>query len=207
MVSIFERFPKFGWRLPVTYKPSPCLDLDYPVVNTKHLILNGNEKDDGLCTVTEDEVLIKRAPRKQCSKKTKTSSCRTILNQIKSLTYLVHDIDTLYALEYKLKVSLDLLKNGAPKEEGDIVQSLKVKRKVKQLNIRDEIPKAERIKSSLTGRVGVKAEQIKLPSNLIISNLIKEPVTQILEKVAPAGNAMYDIPMQKQTMLTILVKL
>lgn len=129
------------------------------------------------------------------------------MNQIKSLTYLVHDIDTLYALEYKLKVSLDLLKNGAPKEEGDIVQSLKVKRKVKQPNIRDEIPKAERIKSSLTGRVGVKAEQIKLSSNLIISNLIKEPVTQILEKVALAGNAMYDIPMQKQTMLPILMKL
>ena len=110
-------------------------------------------------------------------------------------------------MEYKLKVSLDLLKNEAPKEEGDIVQSLKVKRKVKQSNIKDEIPKVERIKSSLTGKVGVKAEQIKLPSNLTIPNLIKEPVTQILEKVAPAGNAMYDIPMQKQTMLTILMKL
>ena len=34
-------------------------------------------------------------------------------------------------------------------------------------------------------------------SNLTLPNLIKEPVNQILEEVAPADNAMYDIPMQE----------
>ena len=38
---------------------------------------------------------------------------------------------------------------------------------------------------------------MKLSSNLTLPNLIKEPVNQILEKVAPADNAMYDIPMQE----------
>ena len=56
---------------------------------------------------------------------------------------------------------------------------------------------AKRIKSNLTGRVGVKAEQMKLSSNLTLPNLIKEPVNQILEEVATADNAMYDIPMQE----------
>ena len=96
-----------------------------------------------------------------------------------------------------LKVSLELLENEAPKEEGVIVQPVTVKRKVKELNIKDEIPKAKRIKSNLTGRVGVKVEQMKLSSNLTLPNLIKEPVNQILEQVAPADNTMYDILMQE----------
>ena len=96
-----------------------------------------------------------------------------------------------------LKVSLELLENEAPKEEGVIVQPVTVKRKVKELNIKHEIPKAKRIKSNLTGRVSVKGEQMKLSSNLTLPNLIKEPVNQILEQVAPADNAMYDILMQE----------
>ena len=119
------------------------------------------------------------------------------MNQIKSLTYLVNDVDTLDSLEDQLKVSLELLENEVPKEEGVIVQPVKVKRKVKKSNIKDEIPKAKRIKSNLTGRVGVKVEQMKLSSNLTLPNLIKEPVNQILEQVAPADNTMYDILMQE----------
>ena len=119
------------------------------------------------------------------------------MNQIKSLTYLVNDVDTLDSLEDQLKVSLELLENEVPKEEGVIVQPVKVKRKVKVSNIKNKISKAKRIKSNLTGRAGVKAEQMKLSSNLTLPNLIKEPVNPILEEVAPADNAMYDIPMQE----------
>ena len=38
---------------------------------------------------------------------------------------------------------------------------------------------------------------MKLSSNLTLPNLAKEPVNQILEEVAPADNAMYNIPMQE----------
>ena len=119
------------------------------------------------------------------------------MNQIKSLTYLVDDVDTLDTLEDQIKVSLELLKNEAPKEDGVIVQPVKVKRKVKESNIKDEIPKAKLVKSNLTGRVDVKAEQMKLSSNLTLPNLIKELVNQILEEVAPADNAMCDIPIEE----------
>ena len=51
------------------------------------------------------------------------------MNQIKSLTQLVNDADTLDALENQLKVSLELLENEAPKEKEVIVQPVKVKRK------------------------------------------------------------------------------
>ena len=142
--------------------------------------------------------MIKEIPRKQYSKRTKTSSCREILNQIKSLTYLANDVDTLDALEDQLKVFLELLENEAPKEEVIMVQTVKVKIKVNESNIKDEIPKAKRIRCiNLTGKVGVKAEQMKLSSNLTIPNLIKEPVNQILEDVAPTDNAVYDIPMRE----------
>ena len=80
MVSIFECFPEFGWEsLPLTYKISPYFNLDYPVINTRNLILNANEKDDGIYTVTEDEVVIKEIPQKQYSKRKKASSCQEIL--------------------------------------------------------------------------------------------------------------------------------
>ena len=60
MVSVFEYFPEFGWEsLPVTYKTSPYFNLDYSVINTKSLVQNDDEKDDGLYTVIEDEVVTK----------------------------------------------------------------------------------------------------------------------------------------------------
>ena len=62
------------------------------MINTKNLVWNDDEKDDGLYTVIEDEVVIKEIPRKQYSKRTKASNCREILNQIKLLTYLVNDV-------------------------------------------------------------------------------------------------------------------
>ena len=107
MVSIFEYFPEFGWEsLPVTYKTSPYFNLDYSMINTKNLVWNDNEKDDGLYTVIEDEVVIKENPRKQYSQRTKTSNCREILNQIISLTYLVNDV-ILWTL---WKINLTILK-------------------------------------------------------------------------------------------------
>ena len=93
MVSVFEYFPELGWEsLAVTYKTSPYFDLDYSVINTTNLVWNDNQEDDGLYTVIEDEVVIKEIRRKQYSKRTKASNCREILNQVKSLTYLVNDV-------------------------------------------------------------------------------------------------------------------
>ena len=88
------------------------------MINVRNFIFNDNEKDDGLYTVIEDEVLIKEISRKQYSKRTKASSGREILNQMKSLTYLINDVDTLDAVKDQLKVSLELLENEATKEEG-----------------------------------------------------------------------------------------
>ena len=50
----------------------------------------------------------------------------------------VNDVDTLHALEDQVKVSLELLENEAPKEDGVIVQPVKVKRIVKQSSINQE---------------------------------------------------------------------
>ena len=70
---------------------------------------------------------------------------------------MINNVDTLDALEDQLKVSLELLENEAPKEEGVIVQPVKVKKKVKESDIKDEILNAKRIKSNLISRVGIKS--------------------------------------------------
>ena len=101
--------------------------------------------------------MIKEIPRKLYSKRTKASSCNKILNQIKSLKCLVNDVDTLDALEDQLKVSPELLENEAPKEKEVIVQPVKVQRKIKESSIKDEIPKAKRIKSNLTEVAAIKS--------------------------------------------------
>ena len=100
-------------------------------MNRKSFTLKDHEKD-GFYTVIEDEVVIKEIPQKQDSKRTNASSCCEILTQIKSLSDLVNDVDTLDALEDQLKVSLELLKNEAPEEKGVIVQPVKVRRKIKE---------------------------------------------------------------------------
>ena len=82
------------------------------------------------------------------------------MNQIKSLTYWINDIDTSDDLEYQLQASLEeLLENEATKEERVKFQPVKVKRKIKESNIKDKIPKVKRMKSNLTSRIRVKAEQ------------------------------------------------
>ena len=100
-------------------------------MNKKSFTLKDNEKV-GFYTVIEDEVVIKEISQKQDSKRTNASSCCEILNQMKSLSDLVNDVDTLDALEDQLKVSLELLKNKAPEEKGVIVQPVKVTRKIKE---------------------------------------------------------------------------
>ena len=63
-------------------------------------------------------------------------------------------------LEYQLQASLEeLLENEATKEERVKFQPVKVKRKIKESNIKDKIPKVKRMKSNLTSRIRVKAEQ------------------------------------------------
>ena len=44
------------------------------------------------------------------------------------------------------------------------------------------------MKSNLVCRVVINTKEMKLPSNLIILNLSREPVNQIIEEVAPADN-------------------
>ena len=95
-------------------------------MNTKSFTLKDNEKD-GFYTVIEDEVVIKEIPQR-----TNASSCCEVLTQIKSLSDLVNDVDTLDALEDQLKVSLELLKNEAPEEKGVIVQPVNVTRNIKE---------------------------------------------------------------------------
>lgn len=80
--------------------------------------------------------------------------------QIKSLTYWINDIDASDDLEYQLQASLvELLESEAPKEERVKFQPVKVKKKIKESNIKDKIPKVKRMKSNLTSRIRVKAEQ------------------------------------------------
>ena len=131
LIAIFENFEEFGWHsLPIKYTTSPYFNLDNNVINTVKIEVN-DIADDGSYPVCNDQPITIDLPTKKYPKRTKASSCRELLNQIKSLTYLVNDMDVLDVLEEKLKTALDYLQLNSPQEEGLFIESANIKSRVK----------------------------------------------------------------------------
>lgn len=86
MIAIFESQNgyEYGWnQLPVSYTSSPYFNLDYDVINEK----------PSSAEVNNDIPL--HDDHNNISKRTKGTVCREMLNQIKSMSYLVQDIDVM----------------------------------------------------------------------------------------------------------------
>ena len=196
LIAIFENFEEFDWHsLPIKYTTSPYFNLDNNVINTVRIKVN-DTADDGSYPVGNDQPIMIDLPTKKYPKRTKASSCREVLNQIKSLTYLVNDMDVLDALEEKLKTALDYLQLNSPQEEGLFIESANIKSRVKLSKISVDLPKPKKLKSNLTGRLGIAVEKKRvsvaftLPT---VSDVSKHAVVE--EEIAPVDYASYDIQM------------
>lgn len=88
-----------SWKsLSSRYTLSPFFILDHEVVVSKEVTLEDNEmKNDftEINVVEAESVLLDSIPKKCVLNRSKASSCREILNQIKSLSFIVYDNDAL----------------------------------------------------------------------------------------------------------------
>ena len=201
MIAVFENFQEFGWdSLPGTYTTSPYFNLDYDVINPSY---SHTLKDEDLYSVVGDEVVISELPMKKYPKRTKASSCRELLSQIKSLTYLVNDLEVLDTVEDSLKDLVKLLDGKAPQDRGIVTESVNIRRPIGCSKLRSKIPQAKRLKSNLTGRVGVAAERRKFSSAVTIPKSVKNEEHEVTEEFAPIDDAVFDIPMESDEILDV----
>ena len=197
MLAVFEHHKDFGWdSLPVAYTSSPYFNLDYDVINSIPSAVSASEEE--YYNIVEDEVIMATIPKKVYPKRTKASSCRELLNQIKSMTYLVNEVEVLHSLEDQLKSSLKMLSDLAPQDDGVVTEPLRVKRRINKSNIKVDLPnlpKPKSLKSSLTGRVGIAAEKRKIAASVSVNDIKKEDKNAVLEEIAPDDEAHFDIPL------------
>ena len=110
-----------------------------------------NEKNEG--EVLEGDVLLKEIPKRCYPKRSKDASYRGLLNQIKSLTFVVYDNDALDQLHETLSADLKDFSRHAPVEDNLVVEKPRVIRN--QAKKFPPLPKPKEKKSALSGRIGV----------------------------------------------------
>ena len=128
-LSIFFHFPKWNWeRLPTQYKDSPLLTLD------SHLAQPFQSNDENrMGSLAEDETLadnrhhlpenqkegkILPLQAKKLSAKSEGAKVRELINQIRSLTFLVDDTQAMNTLYLTLKDAMEEFKKHTISEDG-----------------------------------------------------------------------------------------
>ena len=107
------------------YRSSPFFQLDKEVIFSQHesereCDAENNEKNEG--EVLEGNVLLKEISKKCYPKRSKAAACRELLNQIKSLTFVVYDNDALDQLYESLSADLKDFSRHAPVEDNLVVE-------------------------------------------------------------------------------------
>ena len=135
MMGVFKHSAGISWlSLGKDYRESVFFKIDYEVLGledetvdkTFKEIEKVNEKNPSNKplqepphpTLPEDNLVFSELPKRVSSTKTKASHCREILHQIKSLTFVVDDMDALEQLGEELRSSFEKLKQAAPTDFG-----------------------------------------------------------------------------------------
>ena len=121
-------------------------------------------------------------PMRTYPKKSKSSSCRELLSEIKSLTFVVYDSDAIEALEDELNNIKERLQEFVPKDEGLIIENKKEATKihVKEQNRFFSLPKPKSKKSVASGRVGIGAKRKREASKINVNTGTK--LMQVIEE-------------------------
>ena len=157
--------------------------------------------------VIDKNVIIKELPQKKYAKRSTATACRELLNEIKSLTYLITDEEVLDQLKKDLSISLKKLEVSVPRNDGIIKLSNGTVRKENFFSKqRCRLPKARSRKVHASGRLGIKAEQSKIASiNRVQSSDIraKKEGSVVTEEIAPFDSSTYDVPLQTENITNI----
>ena len=195
MLAVFDKVEGISWAsLPDSYTLSPFLNIDYSVINVNGVdrtLSNTTESNIAFVETENDNVDLLAIPKKMYPKRSKASSCREVLGQIRSLTYLVYDSEALEDLEEKLLDLLSEFSGHAPNDDGIITERVESQRRSVVKKYADTIPKAKARKSALTGRVGIAAEARKFSSVISVNPpaLVKE--AKVKEEFPSLDDAIY----------------
>ena len=117
-----------------------------------------------------------KLPVRKYASRSKAAACRDVLNQIRTLTFLVYDEEVLENLHSDLLRSLNQLEASAPQEHGLIKEEVKTLYKAHVSNHKkanfQKIPERQRKTSKLTGRVGISADNRRRAACLDITNTV-----------------------------------
>ena len=167
---------KRGWNsISSKNRDSVFLNTDYEVIDITNnevkdsSVTTENQKVDSLVTnYYEDsnadgggiskfsQIHTKRYP-----KWTKGATCRELLQQIKSLTYLVGDEEPLKNLHKQLNIILDELNRSTTMDFGLVINKPEKNENKRSSHSYEELPVPKRKKLYLTGRVGAANEACK----------------------------------------------
>ena len=139
ILSLFEHCEEVNRQtLPKPYISSPYFNLDdsvfYQQSQNDTLLADNCEEmiDPSQC---KDEVTFQEISKKVYPKKSKASSCREILNKLRSLTFVVYDNDS---LEEQLSEILQDFGKSAPNDDGLVLEAVRPVRKAK---FKEELPR------------------------------------------------------------------
>lgn len=131
MFAIFRHKPDWGFEnLSEAYRTSPFFTLDEDLIfpnnnnNTQPVIeftkeermAADSEEIDNLMNIDKGN-----RPLPSRFKKTVAAQCRELMNQAKSLTYIVDDTDILVQVRKSLKNCVKIMENSAPKASNGII--------------------------------------------------------------------------------------
>ena len=192
--AIFQHFPQWNWdKLPLTYRESPFINLDFHLVNVGESSphqsspdsIGSSPRETSVDDCHSDEPPTKKP--KLSSEETDSPSsatlpakpthsrgrearkCRELLDELRQLTFLVHDFQALTGLCNELKKLHQDMQQHKPKEDGLVVEHeatknykrVKNKTTSKKQTILEKrqkgtLPK-QQPKNKYRGRVGKKA--------------------------------------------------
>ena len=187
------------------YKDSAFFKIDFEVIglaDVSYLDLDNKDVSGEDNVSRNDNEMVEKfedIPLPGNKKSTKSSECREILNQIKSLTYIASSEDTLNKLKTLLKECLHVLQNEVITDHGLIEEENKTetKRTSPEINLNQPgfeqllIPKRQ--KSSLPGRAGVASDAWRAATNIsVLTKKQKKGQMMIEETVIDDGSHWYD---------------
>ena len=115
-------------------------------------------------------------------------SCREIMKEIKSLSYIIDNRDALENLKQRLTGARDEFAHYAPTDHGLVVESSKEKVKLEKSLKRkpmENLPMPKIRKSKFTGRVGVANEAKRFASNIYVSEKRRSNASNIETSQVP----------------------
>nr|XP_047140894.1 uncharacterized protein LOC105848403 [Hydra vulgaris] len=180
MVAIFQHCDGVSWDLlPDSYRFSPYFCLDNSVIYGNE---SCHEEESNICfednlSETQGHVILENVQNKIYPKQTNASSCRDILSQIKTLSYLVYDEIVVKSLKFKLQEILNELQTLVPKHDNIPLERNEVTKKKRcACAISDKLPKPKILKTKFTEE--------------------KKEKQDIIEEYAPLDDFFYNIPIE-----------